>query len=350
MNRILLISNFLSQWGSRSVCEELASRLSAAGMHVVTASDKRGRFARLIDMLQTVWRRREEYDVAHVAVFSGAAFIWAEATCRMLRSLGKPYALTLHGGNLPAFARLHPDRVRKLFESAQIVVSPSMYLRDAMTIYRPDIGLMENALDVGRYPFRLRNRTEPALVWLRSFHEVYNPTLAPAVLAKVSARFPRARMFMVGPDKEDGSLQRTKLVAVQQQVVDRITFVGGVDKAAVPEWLDRGDVFLNTSNIDNTPVSVIEALACGLCVVSTNVGGIPYLLEHETNALLVPPSDLDAMSGAVLRILTDARLARVLSENARHKAEFYDWSVILPKWTQMICRAVDSSRGLRRAA
>src|SRR4051812_20778892 len=99
-NGVLLVSNFLSGSGSRAVCEELALRLSAEGMKVITTSRKLARLPRLLDMVRTACSRRAEYDFAHVAVFSGAAFIWAEATCAVLRKLGKPYALTLHGGNL----------------------------------------------------------------------------------------------------------------------------------------------------------------------------------------------------------------------------------------------------------
>jgi glycosyltransferase involved in cell wall biosynthesis len=100
--------------------------------------------------------------------------------------------------------------------------------------------------------------------------------------------------------------------------------------------MSQGDIFLNTTNVDNTPVSVLEALACGLCVVSTDVGGIPYLLEHEEDALLVPPDDAEAMAAAVRRVLTEPGLAERLSRNARKKAEGFDWSVVLPQWERLL--------------
>ncbi|MDB6027990.1 MAG: putative glycosyltransferase [Verrucomicrobiales bacterium] len=334
-NGILLVSNFLSRWGSRAVCEELALRLSAEGMKVITTSSKRARLPRLVDMMRTTWTRRADYDFAHVAVFSGAAFLWAESTCGLLRRLGKPYALTLHGGNLPNFARANPFRVRRLLKSAQCVLAPSAYLRETMSVYRDDVRLMENAVDIGRYEFRLRKKVQPSLVWLRSFHEIYNPTLAPKVLELIGREFPEARLTMIGPDK-DGSLEKTKQTARALRVDDRIVFAGGIEKSAVPEYLHCGDIFLNTSNIDNAPVSVIEAMACGLCVVSTDVGGIPFLLKNRHNALLVPPNDLNAMAGAVRNILIDHDLAKRLSENARTKAEDYDWAVVLPKWKSIL--------------
>ncbi len=84
------------------------------------------------------------------------------------------------------------------------------------------------------------------------------------------------------------------------------------------------------------PVSVLEAMGCGLCVVSTNVGGIPYLLEHEKDALLVPPGQADKMAAAVRRILTEPGFAEKLSRNARRKAEQFAWDAVLPKWENIL--------------
>ena len=107
------------------------------------------------------------------------------------------------------------------------------------------------------------------------------------------------------------------------------------------------DVFLNTTNIDNAPVSVIEAMACGLPVVSTNVGGIPYLLEHGKTALLVGPGDSDGMTGAVKRLLPEQGLYSELSANGRQLAESFDWEVVLPQW-QRLLNSVFSGARLRK--
>ncbi|MCG3148778.1 MAG: D-inositol-3-phosphate glycosyltransferase [Verrucomicrobiae bacterium] len=330
---LLLVGNFLSNAnGSRTVGEEVACRLQTAGWSVLTTSSKTDRLMRLADMLQTVYRRRKEYDVAQVEVYSYAAFIWAEAVCAALRQLGKPYILTLHGGQLPEFAKKWPGRVRRLLNSAKIVTTPSRYLHDAMQPYRADLFSLPNAIELGMYRYRLRQGATPALVWLRAFHATYNPTLAPQVVKLLVEKYPDVHLTMVGPDKGDGSLQATQAEAARLGVTDRVTFVGGVAKSEVPAWLTHGDIFLNTTNVDNTPVSVIEAMATGLCVVSTNVGGLPDLLEHDRTALLVPPNDAVAMAGAVEQILRDPLLAAHLSGNARAWAEAYDWGAVLPMW------------------
>ena len=342
---MLLVGNFLS--GSKknqSVCEDLAIRLSAAGWSVITTSRNPGRVTRLINMVATAWRRRNEYTLAQVDVFSGPAFLWAEAACATIQRAGKPYVLTLRGGGLPAFAERWPRRVGRLLQSAAAVTTPSRYLLEQMSPYRCDLSLLPNPLDLNSYRVRLRENLRPRIVWLRAFHEIYNPSLAPQVISLLVRDFPDVRMTMIGPDKGDGSLQAMKEMADELGVADRIELPGRVAKTAVADWLDKGDIFLNTTKVDNTPVSVMEAMASGLCVVSTDVGGIPYLLEHERDALLVPPGDAQRMAEAVSRLLTEPDLARRLSHNARQKAEQFDWSVMFPQWETLLMSVAGKSQ------
>ena len=344
-NSIALIGNFFSgSLGTRGVIEDLALRLAGAGWQVVTASDKLGRLPRLVDMVATVWRRRREYAVAQVDVYSGRAFLWAEAVCLILKLTGKPMILTLHGGGLPDFARRHPNRVRRLLNSAAYVTTPSRFLLEEMRMYRERLQLVSNPLDLSAYHFELRSRPQPRLVWLRAFHAVYNPSLAPRTVALLTDDFPEIQLAMLGPDKGDGSLLQTKMVAAESGLNHLIKFPGAIPKNEVPFCLKEADIFLNTTNVDNTPVSVMEAMASGLCIVSTNVGGIPYLLEHGQDALLVPPNDPQAMAQAARRILTEPGLGEHLSRQARGKAEQFDWSVILPRWEALLSEAAAEVR------
>jgi glycosyltransferase involved in cell wall biosynthesis len=336
----LVIGNFLSSSAlNECMCEELARRLSSNGWRVVTASNRLAKLDRLADMVATTWRARQRYGVAWVDVFSGSAFVWAEAVCWTLRRAGKPYVLMLRGGALPAFADRWPRRVRALLGSAASVIVPSGYLFERMRPYRADLRLIPNALHVEAYRFRHRAVADPELVWLRAFHWIYNPPLAASVLARIAKDWPHARLTMYGPDKGDGALETLRTTASQLGVEALLRLPGAVPKRRVPEALSQGDIFLNTTDFDNTPVSILEAMASGLCIVSTDAGGIRHLLEDGKDALLTPRGDVEAMAAAVRRILTEPGLAARLSANARRKAETFDWSVVLPEVELELTRA-----------
>lgn len=341
---VLVGSHVPSSVGSRSAGEDLALQLATVGWRVILTSRQPGRVARVVDIIRTLWRERYQYQVAQVDVYSGAAFLWAEAACWILRSMGKPYVLVLHGGELPVYAKRWSGRVRRLLAPAAAVTTPSHYLLSEMSCYRRDLTLLPNPVSLGAYSFRVRRPALPNLIWLRAFHEIYNPTLALEALALVAKQFPAVRLTMIGPDKGDGTFQRTQETAAALGLTERVNLISGIPKAQVPEELAQGDIFLNTTWADNTPVSVLEAMASGLCVVSTNVGGIPYLLDPDQDALLVPPGDPQAMAAAIIRILADRNLAGYLSRNARKKVEAFDWASILPRWDDLLVSVAAQTR------
>lgn len=335
---VLLVGNFLSaHGGSRGVCEDLAGHLRTAGWRITTASAKELKLLRLPDMLATAIRTRRDYSVAQVDVFSGPAFVWAEAVARTLHLLKKPFILTLHGGNLPTFAERWPRRIQCLLSSAAIVTAPSGYLEHEMRRFCPTIRIVPNPINIEACLFRERTKPSPSLVWLRSFHHIYNPVMAIKTLALLRQTVPRAILNMIGPDKHDGSFQRTQTETHALGLQNAVRFPGQIPKSDVPAALGQSDIFLNTTNFDNTPVSVIEAMACGLCVVSTNPGGVPYLIDHAKDGLLVNCDDAPAMTDAILQLLNNPGLAGACSRNARKKVEGWSWSAILPVWEELLC-------------
>lgn len=328
--------------GSRAASEDLAIQLADLNWKTFCTSRVLWAPGRLLDMLRTVWQRQNDFSLAVVDVYSGLAFRYVEAACWWLSRLKKPYILTLHGGQLPEFAGRNQERMRRLLNSAIAVTAPSRYLQQSMSPYREGIQMIPNAIYLSRYSNPARSQVRPKLVWLRSFHRIYNPVLAVDVVARLIPDFPDINLQMAGPDK-DGSMAEVEAEICRRNLSAHIQIIGAVPKVHVPQFLSNADVFLNTTNVDNTPVSVVEAMACGLSIVSTDVGGLPYLLTHGQDSLLVPPGDAVAFSAAVGKILADPALAREFGENARNKAAECDWVKVLPQWTDLIESALDLS-------
>jgi glycosyltransferase involved in cell wall biosynthesis len=325
----------------RYVSGDLALRLHSRGWHTYITSRRTSRVLRALEIPFQTWCLRKKYSVACVDVYSGPAFLWAEAACSVLRALGKPYVLTLHGGNLPEFSREHPGRVQKLLSLAAAVTCPSAYLLAEMRPMRPDLILFPNGLDLTRYYFREPQLHPRHLVWLRAFHEIYNPVLAVEVLSRIRKDYPTVLLTMIGPCKGDGSLQKTKDATRRLGVETAVSFPGAIPKQDVARHLAQADIFLNTTNFDNTPVSVLEAMACGLPVISTEVGGISYLLKDNETALLVPPANAEAMTQALSRLLRETGLAARLARAARQQIAAFDWARVLPQWEGLLERLIN---------
>jgi glycosyltransferase involved in cell wall biosynthesis len=345
---VLIIGTFLSaQGGNYSVCEDLSLALETQGWTVFTSSTLSQRALRPLDMLLTAWRHRKRYQLSIIDVYSGTAFYWAEWTAKLCRFLKKPYILVLRGGNLPEFAKANRQRVDDLFNNAARVITLSNYLAEQTGLKSELFQTIPNPIHLEHYSYRPRSHAEARLLYLRAFHKVYNPSLALHALKELVAEFPEIRLTMVGPDKGDGAFQEFAATEAALGLGEHVKVIAGVPKAEVPEQFAEYDIFVNTTNIDNTPVSVLEAMASGLCVVSTNVGGIPYLLEDEKDALLVPPNEPVAMAAAIRRLINEPELAARISSNGRKKAASYGWSELLDVWETLLLEVLENRKSSR---
>ena len=331
-----MIGNYLPQPKfNKNVWQFLAEKLAEHGWHILTISSKENQFSRLLDMLNSIWKLRHTYTLAQVDVFSGKAFIFAQCCSLFLKMIHKPIVLTLHGGGLVGFAESHSKQIKRVFDRATTIVTPSPFLQQSLKSFFEDIAVIPNPIKITDAIVRIRYNPKPVLIWVRAFHQIYNPLLVVQLASLLSSDFPNLEILMIGPDKGDGSLARVKNEISTLGLERHFKFIGGVKHEEIPTWLDKADIFINTTNFDAAPRSVLEAMANGLCVVSTNVGGVPYIVEDGTEGLLVPPEDPQAMAEAIKKILIDPTLSSKLSTNAHYKASLHDWSVILPQWENL---------------
>jgi glycosyltransferase involved in cell wall biosynthesis len=213
-------------------------------------------------------------------------------------------------------------------------VAPSQFIKQEFEAsgFR-NLYLIPNAIEIENYPFKKRENIAPKLLWVRSFSEIYNPALAVEIVDLLKKKGMETSMCMVGPDK-DGSLERCKKMAAALKLP--ISFPGRLTKS---EWIALSaefDIFINTTNFDNMPVSVMEAMALGLPVISTNVGGIPYLIDPQKNGILVPPMNAAAFVEAIEFVCNNPSATAAISHNARATMEQYDWELIKNKWMELL--------------
>ncbi len=329
--KILYVGNKLSNKGNTpTTIETLGAKLEFEGYEVVLVSSKQNKLLRLLDMCWATFKNRKTVSLILIDTYSTQNFYFAVIVARICRLYNIPYIPILHGGNLKNRLEKNEVLCKKMFSNAKINVSPSAF---NLNIFKEkgftNLLYIPNTLEIDKYPFLLRKELKPKLLWVRSFAEIYNPALAISIVKQLKLKGLDVHLSMVGPDK-DGSLKLCKQMAKNEGLP--IIFSGLLTK---DEWIDLSkeyDIFINTTNFDNMPVSIMEAMALGLPVISTNVGGIPFLISDKIDGLLVAPNNTKAFIKAIECLIANPQNAQKLALAARKKVEEFDWHSVKHKW------------------
>jgi glycosyltransferase involved in cell wall biosynthesis len=335
MKNVLYIGNKLSVHGSTvTSIETLGQLLEGDGYIVRYASSEKSKVLRLLDMVLKTFRYSSTTDYVLIDTYSTSNFYYAVIISQLCRMLNLRYIPILHGGNLPKRLASSPKLCELLFKNSFVNIAPSRYLLSTFqNAGFGNITYVPNAITISNFPHKKREILAPKLLWVRSLAAIYNPKMAVEVLKLMKADFPDATLTMVGPDNEE--LSETLKNEAQKKNL-HVTFTGRLEQHQWTSLSQQFDIFINTSRVDNTPYSLIEAAALGMPIVSTNVGGIPYLFKNGEEAILVENANALEMANAIRNLLFDKELSGKIAVNARGLAESFDWQHIRHKWIEIL--------------
>jgi L-malate glycosyltransferase len=284
-------------------------------------------FAYLWSLLRTVPR----YDVIHA--FSASYFSYllapmpAMAVAKLFR---KQTILNYRSGeaadHLASWKRTAVPTMRLMTDAIAV---PSGYLVDVFASFGLDAISIANFVPIDRLRYRRRDNPRPVFFANRNHEELYNVGCVLRAFEIIQREVPEAELIVAG----DGS-QRAILESLAGALQLRnVQFIGRITPEEMATKYDEADVYLNSPDIDNMPGSIIEAFACGLPVVTTNAGGIPWIVSDEKNGLMVERNDHVGMARASLRLLKEPGLAARLSAAARSECEErYVWPAVRKQW------------------
>lgn len=335
MKNLIYLGNKLSKTGiNPSTIETLSLQLESEGFHVIAVSSFKNKVFRLFHMWFTLIIHFRKVDFVLIDTYSSLNFWYAYSSTVICRILKLPFIPILHGGNLPERFKKNPKQASFIVNNAFKTVIPSTYLSFHLQKFNiPRSFIIPNTIELKNYPFTERAQIKPNLLWVRAIDSTYNPEMALKVLELISERYPAANLTMVGPFKDISESQWKK---IEEKYKVKPVLTGRLSKE---EWINLSSdfgVFINTTNVDNMPVSVIEAMALGLPVVSTNVGGLPFLLEDNKDAILVESNNEVQMAEAIFKLIENTELAKKISINARKKVEQFDWQIVKNQWKEIL--------------
>jgi glycosyltransferase involved in cell wall biosynthesis len=277
---------------------------------------------------QLLWRVRG-YDVVHIFSASYFSFVLAPTPAILASRLyAKRTVLNYRSGeaedHLKRWRRTALPTIRLVDE----IVAPSGYLVDVFGRFGFKARSIFNIVETGRFRFRERVPLRPVFFSNRNFEPLYNVSCTLRAFALIQKRFPDARLTLAGDGSQRGSLESL----ASELGLRNVEFIGRVSNESMPALYDAADIYLNSPDIDNMPGSIIEAYAAGLPVVTTNAGGIPYIVRDGETGLMVERNDHEAMARAAIRLLETAGLAEGLARRAHAECRKYSWDAVREEW------------------
>lgn len=334
------IGNRLQRRNYLSIVDHVGGRL-VERYDMILASTKDNKVLRLLDMAWHVIKYGPKSDFLIVDVFSAQNFYYALVVSQLCRLIGLPYVTNLQGGNLPWRLKNHKKLCKLIFNNATINVAPSHYLLTEFTNAGFKVELIPNPVNIEKYQFKQRREITPKVLYVRAFKEIYNPPMAVEMLNLLLKKHPDAELTMFGPHLDD-TYNRAKALVDKYNLHDKVKMPGSVSQEEWGKASEDFNVFINTTNFDNTPFSVIEGMALGLPIISTNVGGIPYLIQDGENGLLTEKQNPQMMADRISELVENPDLVEKLSKNGRAKVEELDWEKkVKHMWYEVTQRAVD---------
>jgi glycosyltransferase involved in cell wall biosynthesis len=247
----------------------------------------------------------------------------ASCTVAMLASelSGIPFSFTMHGPLV--FFDAHRWRLDTKISRARFVACISEFCRSqAMLFSAPDqwgkLHIVHCGVEPARYSADDAVRDGTRVLFVGRLAAMKGVPVLLDAFAQIMDRHPDVRLTLIGDGPERHHIEAA---AASLGVKDRVDFTGYRSQDEVATELSRTDLFVLPSFAEGVPVVLMEALASGVPVVTTRIAGIPELVEHESNGLVVSPGNVDALADAMADLLSDHGRRAKMAAAGRQKIE-----------------------------
>ncbi|MFN2532281.1 MAG: glycosyltransferase family 4 protein [Pyrinomonadaceae bacterium] len=267
-------------------------------------------------------------DIIHIFSASYFSFLLAPTPAVLVARLFKKASVLNYRSGEAEDHLTNWSSARWVIRLVDKIVVPSGYLVDVFAKFGFRASVISNFVDLDQFTFRDRQMLRPVFLSNRNFESHYNVACVLMAFGLIQQSFPEAHLTVVGEGTQKLILHRL----AQQLKLNNTDFVGAISPEEMPKFYNASDIFLNAPNIDNMPGSIIESFATGVAVVTTDAGGIPYIVKDAETGLMVAKEDYTAMAHAAIRLLRDHELAARIVRNAYRECDKYKWSAVRSRW------------------
>ena len=319
-----MICNYRPGVGGISGQVEILQRKLREEGHTADVFSTKGSMLWRLGLFSRLRRAAKSYDVLHIHCCSDWGFLPAVVSISVGRRLGKRVVLTYHGGGGEQFFDKHPKLVRHYLTRTDQNIVLSGFLARIFDKHRIPYTIIPNIIELDGSHYRERTVLKPNFICTRAHEELYNIPCILRAFKIILTELPEATLTLVG----DGSQHNTLIQMANEMGLQNVTFTGRVDNSEIYTYLDRADILLSAPKADNMPVSLLEAMNAGLLVISSNVGGVPYMIEDNKTGYLFPSDDANALVDIIFQALQLPTESLTIIRNAHQAVNAYRWENI----------------------
>ncbi len=302
---------------------------------------------RLLPYLIHLWQAANKVQLFHIMANSGWSWhLYAAPAIWIAKLKGKSVIVNYRGGEAEAFFRQSFFWVKPSLNQTDAIVVPSGFLEAVFEKRGFVTSIVPNIIDLSRFFIEpgkkdTARRNFPHLILTRNLESIYDNATALRAFHLVKNTFHNAHLTIAGSGPQRQMLEN---LSTELGLQEAVTFTGRIDNDCMAQLYRCADLMINPSLVDNMPISILEALASGVPVVSTHVGGVPYLVEHGKTALLVPAQDPVAMSNAILQLFKDSDMAEKMRKAGLESIQKYTWPSVKNHLIRVYTQALNNKK------
>lgn len=322
--RVLQIANYREGVGGISgQVSILKENLSKEGVSCDILSTKGSIGKRLCVFVRLLFIGHN-YDVFHIHACSRWGFLPAVFGITAGRILKRRIVLTYHGGGADSFLRKHKQLALFFLSRTTANIALSDFVGAIFDKYGIDYVIIPNIIELDERRFRKRSTIQPHFVSIRTLAEIYNIECTLRAFAQVKNKFLDAKLLVLG----DGPLRLQLESFVLEKEIRDVTFVGHVNNEDIYDYLDKADIMISSSRVDNMPVSILEGMNAGLLVIASRVGGVPYMIDDRETGLLFDSNDDSLLAERMIWGVTNQTESIQIINKAKQNLAKYSWKEI----------------------
>lgn len=322
--KVLLVTNYKPAGGGISVQVVLLSEFLNKEGHETYIFGTKGSPLRRIRLFFKLIRLAGKYDLIHAHGCSGTGFIPIIFSVIAGRRNNRRVVVTYHGGGANDFFAKHTRLVKKYLLRTDANIVLSGFLAKVFDKYQIPYTIIPNIVELDGNMFRERKIIEPKYISIRTLSPLYNIESIIKAFQIVKKQFSNATLTIVGDGPNRPALEKM----VTDNSINDVTFTGRVPNNDIYKYLDKADIMLSAPRVDNMPVSILEAFNAGLLVISSNVGGVPYMINDGINGLLFESDNCEMLAEKMMEAVKHTDLSIRMIKEAKKCVRDYSWENI----------------------